>query len=338
MVRSSARRRFLEASLRGLALFLALSAQPVSAQEQVKVGIGFGLGFLPVYICEDLKLIEKHAKALHLDVKASYQRYVGAGPMRAALAAGEIDMAPFGVAPLLAAWDKARGSAQQIFAVSGITSMPLTLVTNKPNLRALADFGSGDHIAIPSATAPQLYLLQMQAEKALGRYDRLDDRIVVLTPAEALNALAADSGEVSAYFASPPFSQLALRSGMHGVLTSTDIVGGKASLLIMGATRAAIEARPQLPEVVAKAMDEAARLIRTEPKRATQIYLTHEPSKTFDAATIEAALRDNKDEFGSAVYGIAAFAEFMGKHDELKRPPQSFKDVVAPALQNSPST
>ena len=44
------------------------------------------------------------------------------------------------------------------------------------------------------------------------------------------------------------------------------------------------------------------------------------------------------EEFGSPVHGIEAFAAFMGRHGELKAPPQSWKDIVAPALANSPST
>jgi len=127
-------------------------------------------------------------------------------------------------------------------------------------------------------------------------------------------------------------------AGIHSLLSSTEVMNGKASFLMLGATRAFIAARPQLPAVVAKAMEEAARLIRSDPRRAAQIYLTHEPSKTFDAATIEAALKENKDEFGSAVYGVGAFADFMARHGALKSPPQSWKDIVAPALLTSPST
>ena len=40
-----------------------------------------------------------------------------------------------------------------------------------------------------------------------------------------------------------------------------------------------------------------------------------------DGAAIEAVLREIKDEFGSAVYGVQTFADFMGRHGELKTPP-----------------
>jgi NitT/TauT family transport system substrate-binding protein len=325
----------------GLAVLAVLcaTAAPVRAQEQVKIGLGFGLAFLPLYICQDLKLVEKRAKELHLDVKASYQRFVGAGPMQDAIASGAIDMGPYGTAPLLAAWDKARDTPQQILAVSGITTMPLTLASNRPNVATIADFQPTDRIAMPSLTAPQMYLLQMQSEKTLKAYDKLQDQVVAMSPSEAVAALVDGSGVVTAYFASPPYTQLALRDAkVHRVLSSVDVMNGKASFLIMGATRAYIEAHPQMPEAIGKAMEDAARIIRSDPRRAAQIYLTHEPSMSLSAPLIEAVLREIKDEFGSAVYGVQVFADFMGRHGELKSPPKSWKDIVAPALQSSPST
>jgi NitT/TauT family transport system substrate-binding protein len=183
-----------------------------------------------------------------------------------------------------------------------------------------------------------MFVLGMQAAKTFNQYDRLQDRVVAMSPAASLAALVDGAGGVTAYFASPPFTQLALRDAkIHRVFSSADVMG-KSSFLLMGATRAYIEAHPQIPEVLDKAIEEAARIIHDDPRRAAQIYLTHEPSKVLGAPAIEAVLREIKDEFGSAVYGVQAFADFMGRHSELKNPPQSWKDIVAPALLNSSSS
>ena len=51
--------------LRSLIAALALVATLVPAfaqQQQVRIGIGYGLAFLPLYICEDLKLVENTPK------------------------------------------------------------------------------------------------------------------------------------------------------------------------------------------------------------------------------------------------------------------------------------
>jgi len=330
----------LSNGLRSLAALLALSAAlvPASAEEPVRIGIGFGLAFLPVYLCEDLKLIEKHGKAVRLDLKPSYQRFFGAGPLQDAIGAGTIDMGPFGTAPLLVAWEKASGTPRQILAVSGITTLPLVLLTNQPKVQTIADFKPADRIAVPTSSSPQMYLLQMQSEKIFGQYDRLRSQIIVRSHADAVAALVAGTDRVAGYFSSAPYTQIALANGrVRKVLSSADVIGGKASFLIMGAGRGYVAAHPQMAQVVVEAMDEAAHIIRENPRRAAEVYLAHEPSKTLDVAAVAAVLDDIKDEFGSAVHGVQAFADFMGRHGELKTPPQSWKEIVAPALLNSPS-
>ncbi len=325
-----------------VAIVCCATLSPAWAQQQVRIGIGFGLAFLPVYICEDLKLIEKHAREAHLDVKVNYQRFMGPGPLRAAIASGEIELAPYGTAPLLAAWEKGGGTPNQTLAVSGITSLPLVLLSNQPDVHSIGDLKPTDRIAMPTLSSPQMYLLQLQSEKVFHQYDRLQKQIVALSHAEAMTALidaAHGAEQVTAYFSSPPFTELALRdAALHPILTSSEVMNGKSSFLIMGGRRAFIEAQPKIAEAIDKAMDEAARIIRDDPRRAGQIYLTHEPSKTLDGATAEAIVREIKDEFGSPVYGVQTFADFMGRHGELKSPPKSWKEIVAPSLLNSPST
>jgi len=327
--------------------FIVLSAlsvvvAPARAEEPVKIGIGFGLAFLPAYICDDLKLVEKYGKEQHLNIKASYERFLGASGVQEAIASRTIDVGPFGVAPLLTAWEngkETKDTRRQIFAVSGMTTLPLVLLSNQPRVRTIADLRPSDRIAMPTLTAPQLYLLEMQSEKVLGRYDRLRDQVVVLSHADAIAALFGSEGPVDAYFSSPPYTQIALKdSKIHRLLNSEQVIGGKASLLIIGATKSYIEAHPKIPEIIDKAIDEAARLIRDDPRRAAQIYLEHEPSRALDAADVEAVLSENKDQFGSAVHAVQAFADFMSRRGELKMPPQSWKEIVAPALQNSPSS
>jgi len=327
--------------LRATAALVALFAAGAPARSaEVRIGVGYGLAFLPIYLCEDLKLVEKYGKAAHLDLRLSYQRVLGAGPLLEAMAAGKIDMGPFGTAPLLAQWEQGRGTRRQLIAVSGVTTLPLVLLANRPGLRTIGDLQPADRIAIPTATAPQHYLLQMQAEKVFGQYDRLRGQTVVMPPSEAVTALLeSGTGAPAAYFASPPYTEIALEDGrIHKVLSSADVVGGKSSFLIMAATSGYVKTHPALPEAIGKALEEAAHIIHDDPHRAALIYLDHEPSKTMDAAAVEAVIDDVKDEFGRAVHGVQAFADFMGRHGELKKPPQSWKDIVALALLDSPSS
>lgn len=81
----------LRSLLRSIVALIALSliSAPAFAADQVRIGIGYGLAFLPAYLCQDLKLVEKYARAQHLDVSASYRRFLGAGPVEDALASGQ---------------------------------------------------------------------------------------------------------------------------------------------------------------------------------------------------------------------------------------------------------
>src|SRR5579863_6393066 len=326
---------------------MVATAVPAFAQHQVKIGTGYGLAFLPIYICEDLKLVEKYARETHLDVKVSFPRLTGAAQVQSAIVSGAIDMGPFGTAPLLSAWQKTKHTPTQILAVSGITSLPLVLLSTQPDERSIADLKSSDRIAVPTLTSPQMQLLELQSEKIFGQYDRLRGQVVVLSHAAAVDALAHgaspershDKGGVTAYFSSPPFTELALRdANVHPILKSSDVIGGKFSFLIMAATKAYIESEPQMAGVIDKAIDEAARIIHDDPRRAAQIFLTHEPSGTLDGAAMAAVIGDIKDEFGSAVYGVQTIADFMSRHGELKAPPRSWKEIVAPALLDSSSS
>ena len=78
----------------GLALICAAAATPALAQQEVKIGIGFGVGFLPIYLMDEMKLVEKHAKAAGLDVKTTFSASPAPGPMQDAILSGAVDMGP----------------------------------------------------------------------------------------------------------------------------------------------------------------------------------------------------------------------------------------------------
>jgi NitT/TauT family transport system substrate-binding protein len=336
------RLRILLAEMRKvlLVLILALASTPAFAQKDVKIGIGYGIAFLPIYLCQELNLVEKHARAAGLEVKANYQRFSGSGPIQQAILSGTIDIGPYGVAPLLVARERALGTPQQAFAISGMTSLPLVLVTSRAGVKSIKDLAPSDRISVPSSGSPQMYLLQMESEKVFGpgQQDKLRAQVMVLPNYESINDLLSASSEVTAYFSSAPFTQVALKYRMiHTILTSVDVMG-QSSFLILGATKRYVEDNPHVPDVIANAMQEAADIIKSDPRRAAQIYLKYEPSKTLDVAMIAAVLRELQDDFGKSVYGVQAYADFMSSLGQLKNPPKSWKEIVTPSIAKTPSS
>ena len=291
----------LKKPLQNLALALALcaTAAPALAQQQVKIGIGFGLAFLPIYICEDLKLIEKHAREAHLDVKASFPRFMGPGPLRDAIASGEIELAPFGTAPFLAAWEKGkRDAAPDLCRFRH--HVAAARAAEQSAGRAL-DRRSQIHRSHRGADA--VFAADVSAAAAIGKDIRpirpAAKQVVALSHADAMSALIEGASQgaehVTAYFSSPPFTELAFRdANLHPILhfvRSDERQGfvsglGRDQGLHRGAAR-------NCPRRSTRRSTKRRRIIRDDPRRAAQIYLTHEPSKTLDAARCEAlAARD----------------------------------------------
>ncbi len=324
----------------GLALALAALAGSAAAATPLKIGIGFGIGFLPTFILEQQKLIEKHAKAAGLDVEPAYQRFSGSGAMQDAILSGSVDLGVYGVPALLIAWDKAKGTPNQIFGICGVNSSPLVLITNKPDAKSLKDIGTGDKISMPAIVSPQMYVLQILSEKTFGegQKDKLKTQVVSLPHPESIAAILSGATEVKAYFSTPPFTQIALDSGKaHKIASSEDAFGGRSSFLVLGGTKKWIDANQKLVPVLIAALNEAADYIRKDPKGAAEIYLKVEPSKMLDQAKVEAMLKSMPDDFGADVYSVKAFADFMHRTGGLKNVPASWSEIF-PAIKDSKSS
>jgi NitT/TauT family transport system substrate-binding protein len=319
---------------------LLAAATPASAQQPLRIGMGNGIAFLPIYVATDLKLFEKHAKAAGLLLKPAFHRVTTSAAMQQALLAGTVDIAPFGVSAFLLTREKTMGTPQEAIAVSGLTTLPLVLVSNRADIKSLSDFKPKDRIAVPLLAAPQMYFLRMQSEKSFGgQADKLREQVVVLPHAQAIEALEGGRDNVAGYFASPPFSQEVLKNRkFRRVLSSVDMLGGRSSFLVLAATKRSLAAQPKLALALGNALSEAAEFIRKEPRKAAQIFLKFEPSRSIDVRMLETVLQDLKDDFGSEVHGIEAYAAFMGRHGKLKQPPKSWKDVVIPQLAAMPGS
>eukprot|EP01037_Dinobryon_pediforme_P005441 gene5441-5496_t len=328
--------------LRSFIAVIALGISGVAQAEPVpvKIGIGFGTGFLPMFIADEMKLVQKHATAAGLDVAPSYIRFSGSSAMQDAVLSGAVDMGVYGVAAMLIAWDKARGTNQQVFGIAGVNSTPLVLVTNKADAKDITDLGPNEKISMPAMVSPQMYALQMIAEKryGAGQQDRFRTSVVALPHPESVNSLLTGATEVKAYFSTPPFTQIVLDSGKtHVLTTSEEAFGGRSTFLALGATKRYLDANPKMAQVMVDALREAGDVIRNNPEKAAEIYLKVEPSKVLDVARVTALLKSEKDDFGVEVTGVKTTADFMTRIGGMKRPPSSYKDVFLPVIANTNS-
>lgn len=162
--------RFLFTALASAAI---LGAPPLRAEtKETKLGYGLGVGFLPMFVMQEHKLIEKHAARANLgDLKVGWVKISGGTMMNDGLLSGSLQVASGGVTPLIVAWAKtATNTPLEIKGLGVLSSSPMYLVTRNPKVKTIEDLTAQDKIAMPAGKlAPQSVVLQMAAETKLGR-------------------------------------------------------------------------------------------------------------------------------------------------------------------------
>ena len=125
--------------------------------------------------------------------------------MNDGLISGALHFAAQGAPSLITLWSKTGG---QIKGMSALTTYPLYLVTRRPDVKNIKDFGAKDKIAMPSVgISNPAIMLQIAAAKALSEKDsaKLDPLTVSLSRPDATLAFLNNTAGVNARFSTSPF-------------------------------------------------------------------------------------------------------------------------------------
>lgn len=313
----------------------ALGAQPAAAQgETVRISYQFGLGFFPVSVVIEQKLIEKHAKAAGVDsVTVTGVQLNGAAATNDALLSGSIEVAAGGVGGLLQMWDKSGGRVKGLVSLN---DMSLLLITNDPSVKTIKDYvGKTDHkIALPAVkVGAHAIVLQMAAEQVLGasRQSELDALTIALPHPEAYAALRGGNSEVKSHFGSLPFTYLELQAkGMHQVLSSYDVLGGPHNNTLLYVMDKWATEKPKMAKAVFDAFVEAHKWINANPKEAAALFLKLGKSSQ-SQEEVETMITDKRlTQYGPEPLATMKFADFLNKTGRLKTKPAGWKDFFLP--------
>jgi NitT/TauT family transport system substrate-binding protein len=335
----------MRTTLRLAAIALAVAAAATSARaetQELRVSKGFGIHFLPLYIMEKQKLVEKRAAQAGLgDVKVSYRVIDGGNVINDAMLAGSLDIATGGVPGFLTLWDKTRTiAALETRGLSGVGGGSVWLVTRNPDIRALADFTEKDRIAVPGIkTSFVAVVLEMAAAKAFGKdnYARLDPLTVGISHPDALAAMLSGRTEITAHFSSPPFSYIENdHPGFHRVVNSADVFGA-LTIIMSYTTKRFYDANPKLAAAFVAAVDDAAKFIAADRREAARIYLELAQTKTSEADMLR-MLEDPETKYAAAPNGVMTYANFMADIGTLKARPAGWKDLFFPAVHALPGS
>ncbi|MEI6205429.1 MAG: ABC transporter substrate-binding protein [Desulfuromonadales bacterium] len=324
-----------------LALALLITAvMPARAEvKEVRVAKQYGLGYLPLIVMEEQKLIEKHTKAAGLgEIKVTWATLGGGGAVNDALLSNSVDYISSGVAPLIVLWDKSKGAAK---GVSALSSTPNYLNTNNPAVKSIKDFTDKDRIALPTVKVSiQAIILQMAAAREFGQenYSKLDKLTVSMKHPDAMATLLSGKSEVTGHLTSPPFMFQELDDKrVRTVLNSYDVLGGPHTFLVFTTTQVFHDINPKTYAAVYAALEEAIAYINKNKKAAAELY--QKASKTRES--LEDLLKELNQPtlaYTTTPLNISKFSDFMYKTGTVKTRPASWKDLFFPNVHGKPGS
>ncbi len=325
-------------SQRSLTLAASLTAALISSVSHaetanLRIAQQFGIAYLPLIVASERGLIEQEAKALGLTApKIEWLKLSGATAMNDALISGGLDFATAGIAPMITTWDKTRTNAK-IIGIAALGSMPNVITTNNPNIKSIADFTDKDRIAMPAVKVGfQPIVLQMAADKAFGKFDKLDELTVSMPHPDATAALLSGKSEITAHFTSPPFIQQQLATGkVHAILNSFDVLGGPHTFNVVYSTGKFVADNPKTIQAFVAALDAANDWIKKNPTEAAALYIKAENSK-LEPAFVEAIIRAPDVNFSTTPEGAQKFADFQAKLGLIKQTSTSWKEIFQAGL------
>jgi ABC-type nitrate/sulfonate/bicarbonate transport system substrate-binding protein len=228
-------RTFMLRRLIALVAFAAWLASPGAARAEanvVRVAKQFGVAYMQYMVMQDLKLIEKHAKAAGLDITTEWATFRSSDVMNDALISGSVDFVSLGIPGIITIWSKTKGTPSEVKGVSGLNVSPLMLMVRDPAVKSIKDFKDHHRIALPAVkVAMQAIMLQMAAAKEWGdaKYNALDHLTVSMSHPDATAAMLGGQSEVTANFSSAPFQYRQMKNpNIRRILTSTELFDGAA--------------------------------------------------------------------------------------------------------------
>lgn len=317
---------------------LLIGMHSVRAEKELRIGVQFGLGYLPIYVMRDAGLLEKHMKAEGAEpMPVQVVNFTGGPQIQDGLLSQSLDIGTGGITVMLIAFDKTQKAGDQaMLGLTALSSVPYDLWTSDPNLTSLTDLAAGrNKVGVPAikVSVPALFL-QMAAEKVYGpgKHGAFDASTVSLAQPDGAISLAAGGGSVDSYMFSPPFTQQMKKTAkVHRVWSSNELFGSPITALSTWTTARFRKENPKVVTAFIAAMREAIDLIAKEPLRAAQIYTKAELSKLPPEFVAE-VLADPDVRFTLAPENSAKVAEFLSRVGTLKSKPGSWKDYYFPEL------
>src|SRR5262245_19505507 len=264
--------RRLSSALIASAILLGGPSLARAEVPEVKIVAQNGSNYLPLFVMQGNKLVEKHLAAKGLSATTvTWTRLAGPSAIVDAFLAGAVHFSGQGVPSTALIWDRTRNN-MGAKAVAAMVASNIWLMTRKPELKSLRDLTDKDRIAMPSIkTSSQALFLWSAAEKEFGpgQWGKLDHLTVSLPHPDAMAAVLNSGGEITVHAATSPYADLEKKAGLKVITDLYAVEGGAVTGLNFVSTEVFRNANPVTFAVVA-AFDEAIDWVNADKPRAAQ--------------------------------------------------------------------
>jgi NitT/TauT family transport system substrate-binding protein len=298
----------------------ARGAQNGPAPQNITIAYQFGIGYAPVLLIKQQRLLEKAYPGLRVE----WKQLASGTPITDGIIKGDIQIGAMGTGPMLVGW--ARGTNWKVIAP--LDEADLWLMVRNPSIRTFADL-RGKRIATPTATSIQAVALRKMAEVKLGNARALDSSLISMDHPDGMQALL--TGQIDAHFTSPPYQWLELGRGARALGKSYGYFGAH-SFLVTVATQRFYDEYTAFSNRFYRLVRQSIDLLNKKPRVAAAILAREDTTETTAAQFRRWITRKKSLTFTTRPRGLMRTAAFMNKIGLLNKVPGSWRELVFPPV------
>lgn len=308
---------------------------------RIPTGAG-GVGFLPLQVMREYRLVEKHAQAAGIEeLEVRWLDLGGPAVMNDALLSGSVDFIAAGPPAFLTLWDRTRDSVQ-VHGVAAIAALPMYLNTRADHLESIDDLRESDKIAVTAikvsipALIMQMYAREVYGDDEVSRFDRYT---VTMTHPDGVVAMLSGAGDIDSHFTSPPFHQRERADpAIRTIMTTDEVMGGATTFTMLSTTASFRENNSGVYQAVFDALQEAQEMIRSDSALAAQVLIAADGGGGLPEEALIEVLGDEDIDFTMTPQNIMRYAEFMHDIGSLGNRPGRWQDLFFPEIHSAPGS
>lgn len=268
--------------------------------QSVTITMQYGTAYAPIALMQEQGLLEQR---LPENIQINWSQMGNTATIREAMLAGKTDIACMAIPPFLIG----RDAGMEWKICSGVSRIPMGLVSRDASLQSIGDITESMRIALPQPGSIQHILLAMAAGRELDAPTRFDNQLVTMSHPDGMSALLSD-GEVALHFTTAPYLQQELDAGMHLLLAGEKAMGGPFTGIVAVTGERFRAEHPTIYKAFLDALAEATTRLTEDPAGcAEQLAAVY----GMTPAELEKEITAPGTAYDQAVDGVPEFQAFM---------------------------